>query len=99
MKCLCMCGEEKLFVMFIRERERERERDRVGVGVKKKGGEREREKGGGVWMRLCINFLEKQTFTRNWKDRKSGGIRGAVGARWTAGQHVERPIVHQGHDS
>ena len=28
-----------------------------------------------------------------------GGIRGTVVARWTAGQLVERSILHQGHDS
>ena len=28
-----------------------------------------------------------------------GGIHGTVVARWTAGQYVERLILHQGHDS
>ena len=29
----------------------------------------------------------------------TGRIRGTVVACWTAGQHVERSILHQGHDS
>ena len=37
-----------------------------------------------VWFFFCVRV---------------GGIRGAMVARWTAGQHVERPILHQRHDS
>ena len=28
-----------------------------------------------------------------------GGVRGMVVARWIAGEHVERSILHQGYDS
>ena len=32
-------------------------------------------------------------------ETRKGGVRCTVVARWTAGQHVERSILRQGHDS
>ena len=32
-------------------------------------------------------------------DLGEGGVRSTVVDRWTAGQHVKRSILHQGHDS
>ena len=43
----------------------------------------------------CVSFLNQLLVVL----LSSGGARVTVVARWTAGQEVERAILHQGHDS
>ena len=61
-----------------------------------------------TWFNLELSFSNYQAPSLPYLMRlyftkcpvsSRGGIRGTVVTRWTAGQQVERSILHQGHDS
>ena len=52
-----------------------------------------------VWVTFEHVFSSQTSLLCTSKSRVSDGSRGTVVARWTAGQLVNRSILHQGHDS